>query len=318
MSLRAPSPVTNAAREWADPRITSQGLGRTLAIAAATTGVAEILLYRAVVPVVVHVPGDGGASLVTRILLDGAAVSMAATALLVTAAAVVWGLALRRRHPIVATTILGVAALTVAASASVGSTTRLLAQAATIAAVVAILVVATRISSPLHGVALAMAGIAIVASQWPLLLDALNLSSGDVVARTIAEAALVATPIVFAASVVRRGRASPAALLAGIGAGLVIALVTVLEPTRMAGSLLWAIGVTMSLAPIAYVIAGACLTFVAVTWFRDRTERVLLAGLVLLAVAGIGPTAVHHNLAAVAGLVVMASAAEAFQSEKGI
>jgi hypothetical protein len=317
MSLRAPSPAINAAREWADPSITSRDLGRTLAIAAATTGVAEILLHRGVVPVAVHLPGDGGATLATSILLRGAAMSMAATALLVMATAIAWSVALRRRHPIMATTILSVAALTVAASISVGTTPRLLVQAATIAAVVAILVVATRISSPLHGVALAMAGIAIAASQWPLLLDALNLSSGDVAARTIAEVALIATPIVFAVSVVRRGRASLAALLAGIGAGLAIALVSVLEPTHVAGSLLWAFGVTLSLAPFAYVVAGTCLTFVAVTWLRDRTGRVLLAGLVLLAVAGIGPTALHHNVAAVTGLVLLASSAPGFQSEEG-
>ena len=58
---------------------------------------------------------------------------------------------------------------------------------------------------------------------------------------------------------------------------------------------------------LVYVGAGAAVGLLLAKWLTNRSTRHLAAGLALLAVAGIEPTLVHHNVTALVALLALAA-----------
>ena len=70
---------------------------------------------------------------------------------------------------------------------------------------------------------------------------------------------------------------------------------------------LWASGATLWMPSLVYIGAGAALGLLLINWLPNRSMRHLAAGLALLAVAGIEPTLVHHNVTALVALLALAA-----------
>ena len=63
---------------------------------------------------------------------------------------------------------------------------------------------------------------------------------------------------------------------------------------------------TLSLPAPLYIIAGAAAAFTLVSWSDDPSTRHLAIGFVLLVVAGVHVSVLHHNLTALAALALLA------------
>ena len=70
---------------------------------------------------------------------------------------------------------------------------------------------------------------------------------------------------------------------------------------------LWASGATLWMPSLVYIGAGAAVGLLLANWLPNRSTRHLAAGLALLAVAGIEPTLVHHNVTALVALLALAA-----------
>ena len=177
-------------------------------------------------------------------------------------------------------------------------------------AAVAGLAAATLARGPtLLALPMAAAAAAMVPARVPLLLDALALPSGDVAAATAAEAAFVLVPPLLAAGLLVRTSPPRAAWLAAGGMSLVASAALASSPSYTAILSAWSTGVTLSLPVPLYIAAAGCAAFVLVSWLAEPSSRHLAAGLVLLAVAGVHPAVVHHNITAVLTLLLLATPA---------
>ncbi len=278
----------------AETAIPLRRLAPALTGAAAVGGVIEVLLERVAGPTLTHAAGPSlapAAAMVSRV----GTIAVGATAILVLLAAVAWAGAAWSRSRIVAAAILAAVVTTLAAGfIGYGSALTLLHVAVTVAAVGMVLTL--RLPGA-YGGAIAAVAVAIVAGQWSLAG-----LSGHVAVRVVAEAALVLALLLFAVSVVGTfGRRS----LIGLTAGAMVAAASLMS-ARTPLIVLWASGATLWMPSAVYICAGAAIGLLLATWLPDRSTRHLAAGLVLLAVAGIEPALVHHNLTALVALLALA------------
>lgn len=279
-------------------------------LAAAIAATAELLIYRVTLPVISHIPGSDLGTVGSVVEGIGQR-SFEATAVLVIAGAALIAFTALRSQPTLAVAL--VAAL---ASVAIGLTTSsewaaLAARALLVGAVAAVAAHAwTSLPVPLalaHGGAV----VAVLAGQWPLLVQDAAATTGDVISGTlvsanIGELALVLTPALFAVAYLRGGSPSRSTWVVAAGVGLIAAALLARRPDYSAIISSWAVGATLSLPPFLYVVSASCLALVMLGWLREPAARPYAAGLVLLAAAALQPAVVHHNLTAVVALVLLA------------
>ncbi len=270
------------------------GLARTLILAAAITGLAEITLQRLAAPL-------SGSALLVQL----GSMSQRATAWLAVLAAALWAASLWRTYRVAAFML----AIATAAVVLAGPLSATAIQLAGVAGVVALLAVVFGLSprSWVHAALLA-AGTAIIAGIWPLVALSADIGwVGVTTARTIAEASLSLVPIALAIDLVLHRRHHrivwQPALLCGLGAGIAVA--TAGQQVAMSSHL--ALGVSLSLAPALYVVSAACAGLLAAEWLVAEPTRPLAAALALLALTGTAPSAAHHTLAALMGFLLLAA-----------
>lgn len=275
-------------------------LAAALTGAAAVGGVIELLLERVAGPVLTHGAGPSLAPAATVVSWVGA-VAVGTTAILVLLSALAWAGAAWPQNRIAATIILVAAVLTLAAVISGdGFIVALLNVSIAVAAITAVLVL--RVSG-LYRFGVAAVAVAIVAGQWSLAGWSGQVT---VTARVIAEAALVLALLLFAASAIGSGRRRS---VAGLTIGATVAAVALVSPNTALVAL-WASGATLWMPSVVYIGAGAALGLLLATWLPERSTRHLAAGLVLLAVAAIEPTLIHHNLTALVALLALSAVPE--------
>jgi len=273
-------------------------LAAAITIAAAVGGVVEVLLERVAGPILTHAAGPSLAPVAAMASNLGTLV-VSVTAVLVLLAAVAWAGVAWERHRMVGAAILAAAVTALAAGVFADSgTLTLLHLSVAVAAVGTALVL--RLPG-ISGIAVAVVAVAIVAGQWSL-----GSSGGEftVPARVIAEAALVIALFLFAASVA--GSLPRRRALIGLTVGAVVAAAALLSD-RTPLVALWASGATLWMPSLVYIGAGAALGLLLSNWLPNRSMRHLAAGLALLAVAGIEPTLVHHNVTALVALLALAA-----------
>jgi hypothetical protein len=272
-------------------------LAAALTGAAAIGGVAEVLLERVAGPILTHAAGPSLAPVAAMASRLGTLV-VAVTAVLVLLAAVAWAGVAWERHRIVGAAILTAAVTALAAGVFGGSgTLTLLHLSVAIAATGTVLVV--RLPG-IYGIAIAAVAVAIVAGQWSLGYPG---NQYTVAARVIAETALVVALLFFAASVAGWSRRRS---VIGLGAGAIFAAAALVSD-RTPLVALWASGATLWMPSLVYIGAGAAVGLLLANWLPHRSTRHLAAGLALLAVAGIEPTLVHHNVTALVAVLALAA-----------
>ncbi len=302
MTSQAP-PVTRRIPARPSASVHTPGFTRLLVLGAAVAGVAEIVLARVVAPILSHVPSSGTGSDVAGAVIAGGDAAIGATLVLVVATALALaagGAAPRVVRPLLAASLVAVLVHVAVPTALVAAASYLTIGTAAAAAAV----VARRVGGRLFGLGVATLALAYLAGMAPIALGAA--ASGTLV-RTAAEAAVLTSAAVFAAHVLVQGVTVRAAWWVAGAAGLGAAGSLAADPGNSAAVSLWATGVTLGLPPVAYVIAATCFGLVLAQWSATPDRRHLAAGLVLVAVAGIGPGLVHHNLTAVLGLAVLAA-----------
>jgi hypothetical protein len=288
------------------------GSARTILLATALTGLVEVVLFRLAAPVLSHIPdGPGGSTLAEAVRASGNS-ALRATALLAPLAVIALAGAVWSARRVQAVLLYAATAATLGATVLTDDVLALIAHGVTVLLVVALVAAAARAMPRTHALGVGLLAVSFVAGRWPLALDTVSgsglsaVDSTGMAAQTIAEATLVAAPVALAISVVRRGVHSRRAWrMAAIG-GIAVAVTLVFAPEYLAIMTLWASGVTLSLPQFTYVVAAACLGLVVGEWSAKGSSRHLAAGIVLVAVAGVTPTVVHHNLTAVAGLALLA------------
>jgi hypothetical protein len=285
---------------------------RSILLAAAIAAAAELALYRVTLPVASHIPGAdlGGAG---RGLEVAAQLAFHATAVLVIA-----GAALLARHTIHSRPALSIALAAALASVAIatalpGGWAELVARGVLLIALALVVASAWTRLPAAFALAHAAAALAVLAGQWPLLLEDAAEATGTsgttaaAVSSSVGELALVLTPVLFALAYMRWRSPSGAAWAAAAGAGLLVAALLARQPDYAAIVSTWAVGATLSLPPFLYIVAATCTALVTVDWLREPATRPLAAGLVLLAVAALQPGVVHHNLTAVLALALLAT-----------
>lgn len=272
-------------------------LAPALTGAAAIGGVVEVLLERVAGPALTHAAGSSLAPLTATVSALGT-ITVAITAVLVVTAAVAWAGAVWSQSRVVATAILAAVVTALGAGWSGdGSTVMLLHVSVAVAAIGIVLIARPH---GVHRIAVAAVAVAIVAGQWSLVGWSGEIT---VAARLIAETALVAALILFAV-----GAAPPLRRrsLVGLAAGALIAAAALISD-RTPLVALWATGATLWMPSLVYIGAGAAVGLLLATWLPDRSTRHLAAGLALLAVAGIEPALIHHNVTALVALMALSA-----------
>ena len=273
-------------------------LAPAITIAAAVGGVVELLLERVAGPILTHAAGPSLAPVAAMASNLGTLV-VSVTAVLVLLAAVAWAGVAWESHRIVGAAILAAVVTALAAGVFAGSgALTLLHLSVAVAAVGTALVL--RLPG-ISGIAVTAVAVAIVAGQWSL-----GSAGGEftVPARVVAEAALVIALFLFAASVA--GSCPRRRAVVGLTVGAVVAVAALLSD-RTPLVALWASGATLWMPSLVYIGAGAALGILLINWLPNRSMRHLAAGLALLAVAGIEPTLVHHNVTALVALLALAA-----------
>ncbi|MCP3974552.1 MAG: hypothetical protein GY720_08680 [bacterium] len=273
----------------------------------------ELALHRMVSPIVSHVPGIPGGASTADVIRAGGEATLRATAVAIPAAvlavaAVLW----RRRHLLAVLLVAGVG-LYLAYDIVPGAHLRVVLYTITIITVVVAVVTAAASLPKLHAAALAVLALGITAGVWPHVANAAGSAglftggAGDpAVQRAIGEATFAGAFGLFGLAAVRRGlqrRATP--WVAGL-AGLITATTLATQPGHAAIMSLWATGLTLTLSPFVYVIAAMGLAAALAEWTTSVATRHWVAGLTLLAVVGVSPAMMHHNLGAVFAVALLA------------
>ncbi len=273
-------------------------VARASALAAGGLALAELALQRVGAPVASHVPGTPGGRRLADVFGTAGDLAAGAVAVLVvaTAAGLVAGF---RRRPLLASALAAATLSTVIATA--GGAPAALSHLTVIIAAALVVGFAVAVSSPLHAAGVATAGAVVVAGQWALLDGA-----GAAGAGALAEVAIVGVPLCLVAGLLRARRPAPLAWLgAGIAAGLVAAVLLV-QPGHAALVALWSVGAALALPTPLYVVGAGAVGLLVADWMATPGRRHRAAGLLLLIVAGLQPTLVHHNLTALIGLLLLA------------
>lgn len=292
------------------------GLALPVLAAAATFGFAELALNRLVSPVLAHIPTAHGARRIVETIDAGGELAFHATASLVVLGGTVFVATAFRRSPLFAAMLAASIALTLLAGFAGGAAILLLAQSAAAVAIVAVIARSLASGASPHRLAVVAAAVALLAGRMPYLLDAAADAAGGSGSAattgawiTLAELAFVATPMLFAAGVILSSRGTvsrPASWIVAGGAALIGTAIVAVEPDYSAILSAWAVGVTLSLPAPLYIIAGAAAAFTLVSWSDDPSTRQLAIGFVLLMVAGVHVSVLHHNLTALAALALLA------------
>ncbi len=270
-----------------------------LSTAAAVAGVVELLLDRIAAPVLTHAVGPSlgwTAAFAARV----GSIAVGVTAILVLIAAVAWAAAVGSRHPLPASAVAIAVVVTLVAMVVGRDVPAGAVHGAVIAAAVAALAIVHRVGHR-YVAAFAAVAAAIVAGQLALLRVELALP-----ARTVAEAAAVVALLLFAFAV---SRLSLRRSLIGLAIGAVVAAAA-LATDRTALVALWAAGATLWMPSLVYICAGGAAGVLVANSLPDRATRPLVAGLALLAVAGLEPALIHHNVTALVGLLVLGMTVE--------
>jgi hypothetical protein len=304
------------ARASGDPQPAAiWGTGRTVALAAGVVGIAEVLLLRVAAPVLTHVPLGPGISGPANVVRTAGELALHATAVLAPLAAIGVAAILWRRHHTAAVSVGAVVAITLISAGNSGPLPSVLIHVVGFGAAVSLVIAVRRPAKAHHAIGVTLLAAAFVAGRWPLVADALseaeiaspNGATGT--AQTFAEVFLTAAAVVLAIGILRRGVATQWAVKAAVGTGVAMTAMLVFAPGYTAILSLWSTGVTLSLPPIAYVLAAAGLALILVEWLADPASRHLAAGITLVLVAGVTPSLIHLNVTAVAGLGLLAIAA---------
>lgn len=303
--------VGSARSSRATPEGLLDPLSRTLVLAAALIGIGEVILNRVAVPVISHMPGPSHALGLVDGMRGAGEVMMAATAALLPLAAASFAFRAWRERPILAGLIAAAAGSTVAAallSSGAGTANHILIIGAVVVAGAGVVGAV----SGWHAAAVGLVGVGVVVGQLPLLLESLSTRGGAaaddliLVLRGLGEMSLVLAPLGFAIALIRSQSQPPAAWYSAVAAGLIAAIAISAGPDYAAIMSLWAVGATLSLPPVLYVVSAGCVGFLLGSWLRHASTRHLAAGLVLLAVAGVQPAIVHHNLTALVAVLLLA------------
>ena len=164
------------------------------------------------------------------------------------------------------------------------------------------------------GVALALSATAMrPAGRAVGLVAALGVASGQLTflatggvaigLHRLAETAVIALPIVAAwrlrSEVGRLSRVAAVAAAAGVWVAFTV------RGGELAMLSTWALGLTLTLPSLAVVACGAGWALLASGSVRQPAVRFVAAGVALVWIAGIQPTAVHHNLTSLLGVMVL-------------
>lgn len=281
----------------------------TFAIAAAAAGIVEVAVARVGAPLLGFLAPDGAAA--GAILEAVGRGATAATALLVVAAT---GLIVGWHRGTLTAIALPFGALVLTLTATANASPGLLAAShlATAAAVYG-LVLGNQGSGSGGRTALTLGAVAVVAGQLSFLAAG-GASTG---LHRLAQAALILLPAVTAWNLRSMvGRFTWVA--AGAGAVAMWAALAVRSP-EMAMLSTWAIGATLAIPALTLVAAAAGWVALAGAAIRRPGLHLVVAGVVLLWVAGVQPTAVHHNLTGLLGVMVLAGlAAERNDASRGV
>jgi hypothetical protein len=195
-----------------------------------------------------------------------------------------------------------VAVIATVVAGVVGGTAVLVLHISVMAAAIAALAMGVRRASLLYSGALWAVTLAVVTGQWSLS----GLSGGaNLASRAVGEASLVLAVVLLAMAVSRSSHGGLGPLL-GLAGGAGLAFVSLAsEYTPLVA--LWATGAMLWLPALLYVAAAAAAGYLFVGWVVDRATRHLAAALILLLVAGIEPTLLHHSLTALLALVTLSA-----------
>jgi hypothetical protein len=275
-------------------------LATALTSAAAATGLVEVLIDRVSVPAMAGALGASSAIVTSAVAWIGT-LAVSVTAVLVLVAVSAWSGYAWDRHQMFAVAA-SVAVISTVVAGLDGGTAVLVLHISVMAAAVAALAMGARRASLLYAGALWAVTLAVVSGQWSLS----GLGGGATLAsRAVGEASLVLAVVLLALAVSRsshRGMASHLGLAAGAGLA-VVSLASEYTPLVA----LWATGAMLWLPTLLYVAAAAAAGYLFVGWVVDRATRHLAAALILLLVAGIEPTLVHHSLTALLALVTLSA-----------
>ncbi len=285
--------VAGAAASGVRVSAASGSLARILLLATASFGAVEVLIQRVGVPAMSGAAAPAGVGTAASAVGETAA---AATVVLVLAAAL--GALAVTGWPLRAALVLaGVALATSQLVESAGLEWLTRAGFAG-----ALLVAAYSAQGPtLARMGVLALGLGAFAGQ-----AALTWSEMGPALRGAGEALLAVALILLGSSEAARRPTARAWIGAAIG-GLLVASALIAQPGYTALAALWAWGAPLSLPPFAYMLAGAAAGLLLAAWLDDPARRHLAAALVLLAVAGLTPALVHHNLTAVLAVAVLAA-----------
>ena len=270
-------------------------IGLPLAGAAALFAGAEILLDRIGAALVAYLaPTSPG---LARILEAAGTAAAGTTALLVIAAAAALGAA-RSRTRLARTLLLTATFVTLIVSVTPGTGGAVLVHSLVVAGAAALAVEAE--SRGVMRAAIVSAALGVALGQVPFLAPGL----GDwALVRIGAEAGLLAAVALAGMAWTRRSAAAP--WLAGAIAATAASTLILARPAFTAMLSTWALGATLALPLLAYIAAAWGAGVLLWGARTDRAIRLVAAGLALLWVAGTAPTAIHHNLSALLGLLLL-------------
>lgn len=169
----------------------------------------------------------------------------------------------------------------------------------TVAAAAIALALAATATSPARRATALVAALAVACGQLAFL------ATGGVAIglHRLAEIAVVALPIAAAwslrAEVGRLGRT------VAVATGVVVWVALAVRGGELAMLSTWAFGATLSLPPFAVAACGAGWALLASGVVRQPAVRLIAAGVVLVWIAGIQPTAIHHNLTSLLGVMAV-------------
>ena len=288
-------------------------LTATLVLAAALLGLAEVALGRMVAPALSHIPTSSLGQHIGQAADAGGASALSATALLVIAAALTFAIGQFGRDRAASLPLAAAVSATTLMALDPGHGGATAGRIVLVCAATAVAGVAMARLPRWHAAAVAVAALAVIAGQWPLVAEALAAGGGGAAADPgnaaagVAELSLVTVPILLAFALLQERRPPRGAWVTAVAASVLSAALLAREPSYTAILSTWATGATLSLPPFLYIFAAGCAALVLASSLSERSSHHLAAGLVLLAVAGVQPALVHHNLTALLALALLAT-----------
>lgn len=316
VALRFPATTAGHSSPVTLARIPAVPVTRTLLLAGATLGAAEVFLHRVAAPVLSHVPSETVDPTVVEVVELAGQRAFHGAALLLALAACGVVVVAARGSAVAALVVAASLAAAVLAAMPTGDVANLAVQLVFVAAAAAAVGLATVHRASWRSAAVVLAGASLIAGRVPFVHEALRDVTGGTAgfptsgSVSVAEAAFVAVPVLLALGLVARRSVTPAGWAAAIG-GATLAFGAMAGSPYAAIVSNWATGVTLSLPPAVYVVSAGAAAMVLFTWLRRPETRLAAAGLVLFGVGGTQPAVIHHNLTAILGVLLLAGAVPA-------